>query len=61
MSEFMISVPYTDFVEGICAKRDLNNIRAMIEKGNGYCSETVMAVLGIQNEKDNPFGEGDKE
>lgn len=48
MEEKMITVPYGDFVDGMQALADLDSIRAIITKGGGYCSNDVMAVLGLE-------------
>lgn len=47
----MIYVPYGDFVDGVTARADLDSIRAIIKEGRGYCSDDVMAVLGLSVEK----------
>lgn len=49
----LITVKYSDFIDGITAQADLDSIRAIIETGYGYCSDSVLAVLGIQVKKDN--------
>ena len=46
-NEKMVTVPYSDFVNGVCAMADLDSIRAMIESGREYCSDSIKAVLGI--------------
>lgn len=51
MEEKMIYVPYGDFVDGVTARADLDSIRAIIKEGRGYCSDDVMAVLGLPVEK----------
>mgnify|MGYP005778879809 CR=1 FL=1 len=64
MDEQMIYVPYGDFVDGVTARADLDSIRAIITEGKGYCSDTIMAVLGLPVKKEEPFGrehtEGEK-
>ena len=47
MEEHLIYVPYGDFIDGIQAMADLDNIRAMIEKGGAYASDDILAVLGV--------------
>lgn len=51
MEEKMITVPYGDFVDGMQALADLDSVRAIITKGDGYCSSSVMAVLGLEEKK----------
>lgn len=51
MEEKMIYVPYGDFVDGVTARADLDSIRAIIKEGRGYCSDDVMAILGLPVEK----------
>lgn len=48
MGNTMVTVPYGDFVDGVCAQADLDNIKAIIESGNGYCSNDIKAILGIE-------------
>ena len=59
MGEPMVNVPYGDFVDGINAMGDLANIRAMITNGSEYCSDAIMAVLGLPVKK-NVVAEGEK-
>lgn len=47
MNEHIIPVPYGDFIDGIQAMTDLDNIRAMLEKGGAYASDGILAVLGM--------------
>lgn len=64
MNEQMIYVPYGDFVDGVMARADLDSIRAIITEGKGFCSNDIMAVLGLPVKGENPFGaehiEGEK-
>lgn len=48
MGDNMITVPYGDFVDGICAQADLSAIRALLKNGRAYCSEDIKAILGIE-------------
>lgn len=59
MDEKMMYVPYGDFIDGINAQGDLANIRAMITNGSEYCSDAIMAVLGLPVKKD-VVAEGEK-
>ena len=59
MGEPMVNVPYGDFVERINARGDHANIRAMITNGSEYCSDAIMAVLGLPVKKD-VVAEGEK-
>ena len=59
MEEQMITVPYGDFIDGVMARADLDSVRAIITEGNGYCSEDIMAVLGLPVKKD-VVAEGEK-
>ena len=61
MEEQMITVPYGDFIDGVMARADLDSVRAIITEGNGYCSEVIMAVLGLPIKKEEPFGANHKE
>ena len=47
MREHIIPVPYGDFVDGIQARADLDSIRALINTGAGYASESILAILGL--------------
>ena len=47
MGDTMVTVPYGDFVDGVCARSDLDNIKTIIESGEGYCSNDIKAILGI--------------
>lgn len=47
MREHTIPVPYGDFVDGMQAMADLDSVRAIIENGDGYASDSILAVLGI--------------
>lgn len=60
MDEQMIYVPYGDFVDGVMARADLDSIRAIITEGKGYCSNDIMAVLGLPVKKEEPFGGKEK-
>lgn len=51
MGDNMITVPYDDFVNGICAMADLDNIKALITSGGAYCSDSIKAILGIEVKK----------
>lgn len=60
MPDNMITIPYDDFVNGICAMADLDNIKAIIENGGAYCSDSIKAILGIEvkkNDATNTSGE----
>lgn len=57
MEEIMISVPYGDFVDGVQACADLDSIRAMITEKQAYCSDSIMAILGLPIKENNPFPE----
>ncbi|HJA92092.1 MAG TPA: hypothetical protein H9717_03050 [Candidatus Eisenbergiella merdipullorum] len=57
MEEIMISVPYGDFVDGVQARADLDSIRAMITEKQAFCSDSIMAILGIPIKDYNPFEE----
>ena len=48
--EIMVTVPYGDFVDGMQALADLDSIRAMLVSEREYCSDAIMAVLGIEKE-----------
>ncbi len=52
-NEFMISVPYDDFVAGLQALRVLISIRQMIKNANSYASSDIKAVLGFKEENNN--------
>ena len=47
MKEHFVYVPYGDFVDGIQAMADLDSVRAIFENGDGYASDSILAVLGI--------------
>ena len=47
MEECTVVVPYGDFVDGIQAMADLDSIRALINTGAGYASESILAILGL--------------
>lgn len=47
----MITVPYGDFVDGICAMADLDSIKLLITSGGAYCSDSIKAILGIEVKK----------
>ena len=51
MNEKMVLVPYGDFIYGVKAIADLDSIRAMVTNGQDYCSNSIMAVLGLEVEK----------
>ena len=51
MNEKMVLVPYGDFIDGVKAIADLDSIRAMVTNGQDYCSNSIMAVLGLEVEK----------
>ena len=57
MEEIMISVPYGDFVDAVQACADLDSIRAMITEKQAYCSDSIMAILGLPIKDHNPFEE----
>lgn len=57
MEEIMINVPYGDFVDGVQARSDLDSIRAIITEKQGYCSNSIMAILGLPIKDSNPFSE----
>ena len=57
MEAIMISVPYGDFVDGVQARADLDSIRAMITEKRAYCSDSIMAILGLPIKENNPFPE----
>lgn len=59
-NEYMICVPYGDFMDGVHAIADLDSIRAMITDSGEYCSNAIKAVLGLVIESGSPFGEGEK-
>ena len=62
MGNTMVTVPYEDFVNGICAMADLNSIKELITKGGAYCSDSIKAILGIEVKKydaTNTGGESD--
>ena len=46
--DFTVTVPYGDFVDGMQALADLDFIRALITNGKEYCSDAIMAVLGME-------------
>lgn len=48
----LIDVPYGDFVDGIKALADLDDIRAIVSNGGGYCSDAIMAILGLPVDKE---------
>lgn len=48
----LIDVPYGDFIGGIKALADLDNIRAIVSSGGGYCSDAIMAILGLPVDKE---------
>lgn len=47
MEEHLVAIPYGDFIDGIQAMADLDSVRAIIENGDGYASDSILAVLGI--------------
>lgn len=51
MENKMVCVPYSDFVDGVCAQADLGNIKAIVENGSGYCSDDIKSILGIEVKK----------
>lgn len=44
----MICIPYADFVEGVRAKEDLENIKKILSDDNGYCSDHIKSLLGLE-------------
>jgi hypothetical protein len=53
--EFVIAVPYDDFVCGLQALRILISARQMLKSGDAFASDGLKAILGIKTE------EGDKD
>lgn len=51
MGDNMITIPYGDFVDGVCAQADLGSIRALITSGSAYCSDEIKIILGIEVKK----------
>ena len=48
--EFVIAVPYDDFVCGLQALRILISARQMLKSGDAYASVALKAILGIKKE-----------
>ena len=46
--QIMVTVPYEDFVDGICAIAELEVLRGLIESKQVYCSDEIRAVLGLK-------------
>lgn len=53
--EFVITVPYDDFICGVQALRILISARQMLNSGDAYASVALKAILGIKKE------DGDKD
>lgn len=51
MEDLIIPVPYGDFVDGQKALADLDSIRAILIKSHGYCSDSILAILGLEINK----------
>ena len=51
MEDVMITVPLGDYTDGVMARADLDNIRAMLANSDEYCSDSIKAVLGIETDK----------
>lgn len=47
MKDYLVTIPYEDFIDGVQAMADLDSIRAMLEKGGAYASDDILAVLGM--------------
>lgn len=45
--KIMVTVPLSDYTDGIMAKADLDSVRALLSSGKEYCSDAVKIVLGI--------------
>lgn len=50
MEEKMVYVPYGDFVDGVKAMEKLDSIRAIVVKGDGYCSKDIKSILGLEGD-----------
>lgn len=52
----MVTVPLSDFTDGVMAKADLDSVRALVSNGREYCSDAIRAVLGIPSNKKEKLG-----
>ena len=47
MENNMISVPLSDFVDGVKAQADLDSLRSLVSSCMEYCPDTIKAILGL--------------
>lgn len=47
-NETMVTVPYGDFVDGMKALADLDNIRVLIESGAVVVLNDIKPILGLE-------------
>lgn len=45
--QIMVTVPYSDFYDGVCAVSTLAQIIAILEAKQGYCSDEIRTLLGL--------------
>lgn len=53
MLENRVNVPLESYVDGVTAREDLENIKALVMFGDAYCSNSIRAVLGLPEDREN--------